>query len=166
MQAGKLYINPFSVTHADMLNMAVSSPYMQRFKEFITSLLYILQGDGVGGSCNILRYHHRRGYATTKEFRKFITMERYMHLLGSVYLLSETCKENNNSNMGVGTENELNSLQSHWHMLLHVLKLSEIKQDIEEKLRLFVVREPHNGNTASIMTAFPNAKVNDGDTNC
>lgn len=134
VSGGRLYISPFSVTYADLLNMAVSAPYMLRFKEFITSLLYILQREGDGGSCNILRYHRRRGYNTDISFRRFVTMERYLHLLGSVYLMNRACMENNDENMGVGTENELNSLQSHWNTLLSVLKLSEVKKEIECRL--------------------------------
>lgn len=161
VSGGRLYINPFSVTYADIVNMAVSAPYLHRFKEFVRSLLYILQREGEergeGGACNILRYYARKGYHTDRAFRKFITMERYLHLLGSVYLLNRACMENNSENQGVGTETELNSLQNHWDSLITILKLSQVKEEIEERLSYFIVREVKNRRGISIRLIRANA---------
>ena len=45
-----------------------------------------------------------------------------------------------------------------------VLKLSEIKRDIERRLELFVVREVKH--TGMLLKAFPNAKANDIEVKC
>jgi hypothetical protein len=76
------YVNPYSVTAADVLYLCNTIGYLERF---IYVLGVILWAKKYG--CNLLRFNRKPGrYHVDSNFRTFISLERFFHVFGSIHM--------------------------------------------------------------------------------
>ena len=76
-----MLISPFSVTANDVLYLVNSGGYLDRFMAVINIIRWSMH-QGV----NLLVCYPTRGCGTDADFRRFVTLERYMHFIGSLRL--------------------------------------------------------------------------------
>ena len=87
LQAGrtdaKHVINPYSVALADILYLCNTAGYLERFAYIMCVILWAKREN-----CNLL--HHRRYHGTEvrrlSRLDQFLTLEKHMHLFGSIWL--------------------------------------------------------------------------------
>jgi hypothetical protein len=87
-----LRINPYSVTHLDMLYLLVTQNYYDRYIHFVSMLLWC-QNRG----CNVLRFY-THGRCRDQEFAMHMTLERHLHLFGSLVMFLEVLRDTNIDN--------------------------------------------------------------------
>lgn len=89
---GKHLTNPFSVSHADILYMMSTTGYIKRFTDLCGILVWAMKN-----GCNLL-IHNRFGKRMKKMKRnsldQFYTLEKYLHVFGSIFLLDEVMEKN------------------------------------------------------------------------
>jgi hypothetical protein len=90
------FINPFSVTAADILYLCNTSGYLDRFLFVVGIILFAKKND-----VNLLR--HTRKHSDSS-YRLFVTMEKHIHLFGSLYMHRKVLHENNHMVGGNWTE--------------------------------------------------------------
>lgn len=83
-----LRINPYSVTAADVLYLCNTTGYLERFM-FVIGVIVWAKRRG----CNLL-IHTRQGDRTTADYCLFMTLEKHLHLFGSIYLHRRVLESN------------------------------------------------------------------------
>jgi hypothetical protein len=145
-KTGDLCINPYSVTAADVLYLCNTVGYLERFVFVLGVILWAKEY-----GCNLLRYERRSG--TDNEFRMFVTLERHMHLFGSIHMHRRVL------------ETSKNDVGGNWSEMLELLDRLETKCGQEfgvQKNSLAshfdnMIVHKMKGQTGTIQSAFPKA---------
>jgi hypothetical protein len=149
-------ISPYSVTFADVLYLANTTGWVDRF---IFTLGVILWAKCYG--CNLLRYYRTHLCTTDHTFRAFVSLERHLHLFGSIHLLRSVLRENTHAVGGNWTEtlSILNQMETECCQNFFVMKNS-----LATHLDSFLIKESA-GNLSLMVSVFPKCgRIKDGIT--
>lgn len=87
-----ILMNPYSVTAADILYLCNTSGYLDRLVYIVGIILWAKKEGGV----NLLRHVSPQPRDTSSEaFDRFMTMEKHLHLFGSIYMHRKVLEMNN-----------------------------------------------------------------------
>ena len=113
--ASKHMINPYSVSHADILYLCNTSGYLDRYMRIIAILLWAKRED-----TNLLIYRRFRSDKPTEMRSRsetidgFFTLERHLHVFGSIWLHIEVMRSNKQQ-VGGNWSEKLKELESWFH---------------------------------------------------
>lgn len=149
-----LFINPFAVTHVDVLYLISSTGYLERFHYFLGILRWAQKQ-----KVDLLECRPTKGCKSDTEFRRFLTQERYMHLIGSMQTLYCVIKEIHHSDV-------LERPTPYWtgqadliqDKLKEIQKLFPLSRTVMYIFNYFMVRKL-SGSLALLTQVFPMARA-------
>lgn len=140
-----LRINPYSVTAADILYLCNTTGYLERFTFIIGVILWAKQR-----GCNLLIHTAAK---TSADYRTFVTLEKHLHLFGSIYLHRRVLESNKIDVGGNWTETleMLNRLENECYT---EFGLSEVRVALRRDLDNMTV-ERVKSNVSTLQSVFP-----------
>lgn len=147
------YVNPYSVTHADVLYLVNTENYLERILNVVIVILELKQC-----KYNLLRFtpRHTENDHTTRESRTNMSLERYLHLFGCLYM-HRCVMANNLANIGGNWTEKIRKVEYYENMCYQVFGLMSDQKKIQDFLQMFMVDKPKPNNNSVIQSVFPNA---------
>jgi hypothetical protein len=145
-----LLINPCAVTAADVLYLCNTVGYMKRFTFVVGIIIWAMQ-KGV----NILRHTRRH---TDSHYRLYMTLEKLLHLFGSIYMHRKVLESNDNVVAGNWTDtiNLLVELEKQCYSMFN-LKPHSLTYYLDN-----MVVETIRGSPSALVNVFPKtSKITD-----
>lgn len=139
-------INPYSVTAADVLYLCNTVGYLERFTFIIGVILWAKQR-----GCNLL-HHRKRG---SSQFRRFMTLEKHLHVFGSIHMHRRVLQMNSQD------------IGGHWDEMLELLNDIEsemcsefgvVKNSLARDFNNMIIERNRNS-PAALVRVFPSCKT-------
>ena len=145
---GRNLINPYSVSHTDILYLCNTTGYLDRFMRMIGILLWAKKND-----TNLLLYRDwdeagGGGNGRRSDDCQFFTLERYLHVFGSIYL-HITVMTSNKQQVGGNWAQKLAELETLFREM--VVEFAVNRELLVARVRDLTVR-----NMASSLTGIQN----------